>query len=74
MTTEEMIDQALELPVEDRARIADQLLRSLNRSDPETDEKWLEAAKRRLDELRSGRTTPVDAESVFDNILRNHNA
>jgi len=66
--TAEIIREAESLPVEDRALVVDSLLRSLNPPDPEIDKKWADAAKRRLDELRSGRVTPVPGEEVFARI------
>jgi len=65
MTTRKLIEDALCLPVEDRALIADSLLRSLNAPDAGIDAKWKEVAKRRLEELRSGEVTPVPGDEVF---------
>lgn len=66
--TAEIIREAESLPVEDRALVVESLLRSLNPPDPEIDKKWADVAKRRLDELRSGRVTPVPGEEVFARI------
>ena len=49
-------------------------LRSLNRPDPDKDEKWVAAAKKRLDDLKNGRVKPIDAETVFDNLLARNEA
>lgn len=65
MTTKEFIEEALCLPVEDRAMIADALLRSLNVPDAEIDAKWLNVAKRRLEELRSGKIKAISGDDVF---------
>ena len=65
MTTRELLDEALSLPVDERAMIADCILKSLNTPDPETDRHWTVEARRRLEELRSGKTVPVEAETVF---------
>ena len=64
----EIIHEAESLPVEDRALVVDSLLRSLNPPDPEIDKKWAATAKRRLEELRSGRVRPVPGEDVFARI------
>ena len=53
------------LPVEERALIADSLLRSLNVPDAGVDSKWKEVAKRRHEELRSGKVKPVPGDEVF---------
>jgi putative addiction module component (TIGR02574 family) len=67
-SVEEIIRAAESLPVEDRAFVVDQLLRTLNRPDPEIDQKWLEIAQRRLDELRSGKVKAVPGEEVFEKV------
>ncbi len=61
----EIIDEAAALPVEKRAMVVDSLLRSMNAPDPETDRQWASVAKRRLDELRSGRVKAVPGDEVF---------
>lgn len=67
-TTKDLIDEALSLPVEERAHIADSLLRSLNMPDPKMDKKWIALAKQRLSELRSGKVKPIPGDEVFDKI------
>ena len=70
MTTKEIIEEALSLPVEERALIADSLLRSLNVPNSGIDAKWTEVAKRRLHELRSGKVKPIPGDVVFDGALK----
>ncbi len=67
-STAEIIKEAESLPVEERTVVVDSLLRSLNPPDPEIDRKWAAVAKRRLEELRSGRVKPVPGEEVFAKI------
>ena len=64
-STEEIIRDAESLPVEERARVVDRLLRTLNAPDPRIDREWMEVVKRRDQDLRSGRTKPVPGEDVF---------
>ena len=66
--TRDIIREAVALPVEERALVVDSLLRSLNPPDPEVDRKWAAVAKRRLEELRSGRVKSVPGEEVFEKI------
>jgi len=66
--TAEIIHEVESLPVEERTLVVDSLLRTLNQPDPEIDKKWAAVAKRRLDELRSGRIKPVPGEEVFARI------
>jgi len=70
MRTRELIEEALSLPVEERALIADSLLRSLNMPDTSIDAQWLEEARRRLQELRSGKVKPVPGDEVFAKVLK----
>lgn len=67
-STVAIISEAESLPVEERAIIVDSLLRSLNPPDPEIDRKWAAVAKRRLEELRSGRVKAIPGEEVFAKI------
>lgn len=64
----DFIREASDLSVEDRAIIIDSLLRTLNKPDPDIDRAWSEDARRRLDEMRSGRIRPVPGDEVFSRI------
>ena len=66
--TKKLIDQALSLPIEERALIADSLLKSLNKPDPEIDKKWIKIAKQRLEEIRSGKIKPIPGNEVFNRV------
>jgi hypothetical protein len=68
MKTKEIIEQAVLLPVEERAMVIDSLLRSLNQPESEIDKKWSAVAMKRLDELRSGSVIPIEGEKVFRKI------
>ena len=67
-STAEIIHDAESLPVEERTIVVDSLLRSLNPPDAEIEQKWADVAKRRLQELRSGKIKPVAGEEVFAKI------
>lgn len=66
--TSEIISAAESLPVEERTIIVESLLRTLNSPDSEIDAKWVALAKRRLDDLRTGRVKPVPGKEVFEKI------
>lgn len=65
MNTKQLINEAVSLPVEERALVVDSLLRSLNQPESGIDKKWAKEAKRRLDELRSGQVEAISGEEVF---------
>ena len=70
MTTKELIAEAVSLPVEERAMVADSILRSLNAPESDIDRKWIAVAQRRLAELRSGKVKPIPGEQVFARIWK----
>jgi len=61
----DIIEEAKQLPVDDRVAVVDSLLRTLNAPDPEIDKAWAEAALARLAELRSGRVKVVPGDKVL---------
>ena len=68
--SQKIINEALSLPVEERAFIADSLLKSLNRPDPDIDKKWIEVARRRLEEIRTGKVKSIPGDEVFAKIQK----
>lgn len=70
MNTQELITEVISLPVEDRALIADYLLKSLNHGDPLLEKKWAEEAQHRLEELRSGRVHAIPSDVVFNKLRK----
>ena len=68
--TKQIIRDAESLPAEERAKLVDSLLRTLNPIDAASDRKWVEVAKRRLEELRSGKVKAVSADVIFAEVQR----
>ncbi len=64
-TTEDILQQLLSLPAETRARLAEQLLESLEPSDEKIRELWADEAERRLDAFERGEMKAIPAEEVF---------
>lgn len=64
----DIIKEAESLPVEERAFVIDSLLRTLNPPDPILDRKWVEIAKQRLEQIRSGQVKTVSGNEVFDKV------
>jgi putative addiction module component (TIGR02574 family) len=56
------------LPPKDRTYLAEQLLVSLEEA--EIEGQWMATAKRRVEEVRSGRVKPLPAEDVYRRIDR----
>ncbi len=68
MKTQDLIKELMSLPVENRAVIADSLLKSLNPPETDMDRKWVIVAKQRLSELQSGEVKAVPGDEVFKRI------
>ena len=65
MDSKAIEQEALHLPLEDRAQLAQKLLLSLDTlSEKERDEVWLTEANRRARELDRGEVQPVSADEV----------
>jgi hypothetical protein len=73
MKTDDLILEIQSLPVEERARVADCILRSLNQTVSEVDQKWADLAARRLQNIQTGVVKPVAGEDVFGEIWRRLN-
>ena len=72
MKTDALLDEIISLPMEERARIAEVLLQSLNPQDDETSAAWLAVASLRRNEVVSGAVQTIPAEQVFDRIRQRH--
>ncbi len=70
MNTKELLNEVISLPVEERARFADSILRTLNTPEPEIERQWAAVAQRRLQELRSGEVHPSSGQDVFDRVWK----
>lgn len=70
MNTEQLITEACSLPLEQRAHVVERLLQSLSASNPEIDQAWLGLARRRQEELASGKVPGIPGEEVFKRISR----
>jgi len=68
LNTQELIEHAISLPIEERANIVDSLLKSINRPNKEIDKKWINIAKKRLDDLRTGKVQAIPGDIVFNKV------
>jgi len=63
-----MKTEANSLPLEERAALADSLLKSLNPPEADIDKEWASVAERRLAELRSGKVKGIPGGEVFERV------
>jgi hypothetical protein len=74
-TVEQIAEQAMSLPTESRAKLVELLMESLAAEDlGKIDRLWVDAAKRRRDEIRDGTVDTIPGEEalrmVRDAVLR----
>lgn len=72
MKTNALMDEIISLPMEERARMAEALLQSLNPQDDAVTAAWLTVANRRRNEVASGQVQTIPAEQVFERIRQRH--
>jgi hypothetical protein len=68
-TVEQLVSQAMTLPGELRARLAELLVESLDTDDFNSIEKaWIHEAKRRRDEVRTGKVEAIPGEEALRDV------
>ncbi|HVC10307.1 MAG TPA: addiction module protein [Burkholderiales bacterium] len=67
---DELSHKARALPPEDRVRLAEELLASVQEVDAEAEAAWEEEIKRRIAEIDSGKAKLIPAEEVFAEVRR----
>lgn len=72
MTTlvDELSQKALELPAEERVRLAEKLLATVHEVDPAVEAAWDVEIQRRLAEIDSGAAKLIPSEEVFAEVRR----
>ena len=68
ISTEELISEAVSLPLDIRLQIVERLLHSLHPTQKGIDELWAAEAERRVKEIKSGTVKPVPGDEVFRKI------
>lgn len=64
-TFEEVREEVMELPEQDRVHLAHQLARSVTHSTPEIEEAWLDEIDRRIELQDAGEIQDIDAETLY---------
>ncbi|MBM3889947.1 MAG: addiction module protein [Verrucomicrobia bacterium] len=71
LTADKIVEEALALPVEARALLADQLVESLDPAEDGSVRKlWAAEAMRRRDEVRSGRVRTIPGDEALARVRR----
>ena len=68
--TTQLMDDAMSLPVELRAKLIEKLLNSLNPAQAEIDKLWAVEAERRVAEIEAGTAKVVPGNIVFERIRK----
>jgi len=70
MKTKELLAEISDLPVEERAKIADGILKTLNKPNPDIDARWMEEVERRAKEVESGEVEMISGDEVMDELKK----
>jgi putative addiction module component (TIGR02574 family) len=71
LTLDQITEEAIKLPPESRALLADKLVQSLESEDTgEIQQLWSAEAIRRRDEIRSGQVQPIPGDQVIEEVCR----
>ena len=71
LTLAQITEEAIKLPPESRALLADKLVQSLESENPDEIQRlWSAEAIRRRDEIRSGQVKPIPGEQVIEEVRR----
>ena len=70
MSTDKLLAEALRLPRPERARVAEELLSSLEEPDDEVAAAWARELEKRSSEVAEGRVQTVDWETARTQILK----
>ena len=68
MKTKDLIAEISDLPVEQRAKIADQILQTLNTPDPDNESVWIQEVEKRVEEYEKGKVDMIPAREVFKSL------
>ena len=68
--TRELLSEALELPLDERAKMAAELLESLQEADADVEEAWAREIERRVAAARTGELASTDWRAVLDRVER----
>ena len=70
MKTEELLAEIKDLPVEERAKIADCILNTLNKPNPNIDARWMEEVEQKAKQIESGEEEMISGDEVMDELKK----
>ena len=70
LKTDELLNEAISLPVELRVQLAEALLRSLNPTQARIDELWAQEAEKRVAEVETGKVRLIPGNQVFADLRK----
>lgn len=70
MSTEELLAQVLKLPRSERARVAGEILSTLEEPEDVVASAWVDELERRSREIAEGRVQPIDWDTAREEILQ----
>ncbi|MBD3789676.1 MAG: addiction module protein [Campylobacterales bacterium] len=65
MSINDILQQALQLKANERSKLVDELLKSLDKPDEEIEKIWADEAQKRLKAYREGKLKTVPMQEVF---------
>ncbi|MBN1998921.1 addiction module protein [candidate division KSB1 bacterium] len=65
---QDLINEVLSLPIEDRAFIIDSLIKSMNPTNSDIEREWIKVTQKRLNDLKTGKVQGISGKKVFDDI------
>jgi hypothetical protein len=68
--TRDLLDEALELPLDERAKLAAELLTSLHEAEEDVEEAWALEIQKRVAAARAGDLASTDWRTVLDRVER----
>lgn len=68
ISKDELISEAVSLPVEIRLQLVERLLQSLNPSSKDIDELWAIEAEKRVSEIEKGEVKTIPGDEVFQRL------
>ena len=67
---DKLLKEALVLPIQEKSDLIEELIKSLDKPDPEIDELWKKEAESRIDAYDDGEISSITLEETLSNITK----